>query len=108
MALDKSRRVVCAAMRHPTIPDLIVCGPRHHDKSMRIVLHAIRGVVEGEEDHDTAKWEQGFVNTWAEFLTREEAWEVACEHKQIFRLCGGQVAEDGGKSGVKLYSENLY
>jgi hypothetical protein len=89
-------------MRHPVELDFIVCGPRHHDKSMHTILSQI------DDTLNDVRWEQGFVNTWGEFLTREEAWEVACENNQIFRLCGSQTKEDIGKTGVKLYSENLY
>ena len=37
-----------------------------------------------------SEWEQGFINTWGEFLTREEAWEVAKHNKQIVRFVGNQ------------------
>lgn len=99
--VDNTRRVVCAALKHPLL-DLIVCGPRHHDKNMHSVMSRM-----GEEETDVS-WEQGFVNTWGEFLTREEAWEVACVNNQIYRLCGNQKSEDVGKPGIRLYSENLY
>jgi hypothetical protein len=44
--------------------------------------------------------EQGFVDQRGEYLTREEAFEVASKAGQIIRRCGG----DEGR----LFSENLY
>lgn len=46
------------------------------------------------------KSEPGFVDNCYQFLTREEAFEVAYAAGQILRRCGG---DDG-----KLFSENLY
>jgi hypothetical protein len=51
-------------------------------------------------DWDGRNSEQGFIDTWGNFLTREEAWVNATFNNQIIRRCGG----DEGR----LYSENLY
>lgn len=80
------RKVICAAMRNSH--GIIVLGLRHWDKLMH--MHA----------HDKSGWEQGFIDQRYEFLTREEAWEVATAAGQIIRRVGG----DEGR----LYSENLY
>lgn len=45
-------------------------------------------------------WDQGFIDQWGLFLTREEAWTVAVEKGQIRR----QVNTPEGT----LYSEHLY
>jgi len=88
-----NRIVVCAAIRSAS-GDLI-CAPRHFDETMR---QQIRLSVRLEGDWKTA--EQGFVDQYGEFLSREEAYIVALSEGQIVRRCGG----DKGK----LYSENLY
>lgn len=87
------QRVVCAALRMPGM-DRIICGPRHYDPIMRAQIEA----------HDAPEhWrgsEQGFVDNYGTFLTREEAYVVAKAARQIRRRCGG---DDG-----VLFSENLY
>lgn len=96
-----TKRIVCAALKHP-VYNVIICGARHHDK----VMHSVMGNMDA--DYNDHIWIQGFINTWGEFLTREEAWLVACENNQIIKYVGNQTSDDFGKDGVKLYSENLY
>lgn len=60
------------------------------------------------EEVKLTKWryedvEQGFIDTWGVFHTREEAWKIASHHNQIIRRCGGDTVNGG-----RLYSENLY
>lgn len=88
------RRVVCAANRYKQTGRLVV-GPRHFDATMRATMAWV-----GLEDFYQAAWEQGFIDQWGMFMTREEAWIVAKAAGQIMRRCGG----DEGC----LYSENLY
>lgn len=47
--------------------------------------------------------DQGFVDRNRNYLTREQAWEVAKAAGQIIRRCGGDDSNGG-----TLYSENLY
>jgi hypothetical protein len=82
--------IVCSAVRDST--GQIVCGPRHFDQSM---VRTIKSMLSYTEP-----WEQGFVDQWGNFLTREQAWEIAWKNGQIKRRVGGD--------GTKLYSENLY
>lgn len=83
-------RIVCAALRHES-GDIIV-GPRHFDERM----------VEQIENspHDWRRSEQGFVNSWGEFLSREDAWKVAELH--------GQIIKDQDWFPGLLHSEHLY
>jgi hypothetical protein len=81
--------IVCAANKNK-ISGRIICGPRHWDNIMR---------SQKLESEDFAGWDQGFVNQFGEFLTREEAWIIADTNKQIVK----NVGCDG-----TLYSENLY
>lgn len=84
------RLVVCAANRNRASGRLI-CGPRHWDRTMRQQKRA---------DEDWSGWDQGFVDQFGVFMTREEAWVLATEKGQI--RC--QVDTPPGT----LYSEHLY
>jgi len=88
-------RVVCAALREDG--GEIILGPRHLDDAMRVqIAHS--------QTPDLRYWsqaEQGFIDQYGRFLTREEAFVIATEAGQFFRECGSEA------SGL-LYSENLY
>jgi hypothetical protein len=81
--------IVCAANRHK-VSGRLICGARHWDSAMR------GQKLESEKWYD---FEQGFLNQFAEFLTRQEAWIIAEKNGQIKR----KVSVDG-----VLYSENIY
>jgi hypothetical protein len=85
--------IVCAANRHKETK-LIVCGARHYDPIMRAQMNAMEGFPHW------LRCEQGFIDQYGTFLTREEAWQVAKDNDQIRSRCPG----DEGK----LFSENLY
>ena len=95
--IDKPRQIiVCAACRHGK---LILCGARHWDAVMRAQAKAIQG-----HDGWAGKWnraEQGFINQFGEFLTREEAMQVVKANGQYFN-----ADRNGGDRG--LFSEGLY
>lgn len=86
------RRVVCAANRHRVNKLLVICGARHWDKLMRVQANAM--------GQDCKAWDQGFVDQFGDWMTREEAWIVAADQNQIRRRCG--------EDGESLFSENLY
>lgn len=88
------RRVVCAAVR---CAGMIVCGPRHMDQTMRDTIAAIEDGRSGFGDWSK---DQGFIDQFGVFMTREEALVVAKAAKQIIRRCGGDERQ--------LWSENLY
>lgn len=89
MSITVQRRVVCAANRFPD--GVIILGARHWDPLMREHSELL-GRRGGNE-------EQGFIDQWRVFMTREEAWGVA--------VAAGQIIRDVGCHG-ELYSENLY
>jgi hypothetical protein len=92
------RRVVCAACQ---VGDLILCGPRHWDSTMRKQAKAIQGHDGWESGWNKA--EQGFVDQFGVFMTRKEAMQVAKAAGQVIdidRGCGGDERA--------LYSEGLY
>lgn len=70
-------------------------GARHWDARM----HEQADAVKGEWDSFSTV-EQGFINQYGEFRTRQEAWIIATASGQILRSVDG----DGGF----LYSEHLY
>jgi hypothetical protein len=87
--MSKPRVVVCAALLNND--DEIICSPRHFDSTARAAFNW--------NDH----WwnaEQGFVDQFGVFMSREEAWKVAEAAGQIKYRCGGD--------GKELFSENLY
>lgn len=88
------RRVVCAACRFPD--GIIVLGARHWDPLMSASYRAFASAHDLERKEE----EQGFIDQYRVFMSREEAWEVANAAGQIIRRVGG----DEGC----LYSENLY
>lgn len=85
------QRIVCAANRHRE-SGRIICGARHWDSIMRSQIRI---------DEEFSHFDQGFINQFGEYLTREEAWVIAEEQGQIRQFC-----YDNQKS--YLYSENLY
>lgn len=88
------RRVVCAAIRRKD-GGAMVCSARHFDEVMNSEI-ARSLYLRGEwVDAD-----QGFIDQFGVFMTRQEAWTVANAAGQIVRRVGG---DDGC-----LYSENLY
>lgn len=85
------RRVVCAANLYGN--GVMLVGPRHFDATMRDQFRRFK-LTPG------APHVQGFIDQWGDFMTREEALQVAREQGQIRHRCGGDEAE--------LFSENLY
>lgn len=95
------QRIVCAANR--LIDGTVVLGIRHCDESMRATYETLNVSKE-----DSWKADQGFVDQFGKWLTRQEAWLIACKANQIYRYVGNQTKEDYGIKGTDLYSENLY
>ena len=95
--MSKPNVIVCAAVR--TKDGHIVAGVRHFDNIMRQQI--------GIAFHHEWDWnDQGFLDRFGNFLTREEAWKVAEEAKQIKYRVG---SDWNNVTGVgTLFSENLY
>ncbi|WP_418122304.1 hypothetical protein [Variovorax sp. 160MFSha2.1] len=93
------RRVVCAAIRAAD-GDLLL-GIRHYSADMHRQIAARR---DGEKFKYRLDSDQGFVDQFGTFMSREEAYRVAAQQSQITRplACGK------GLDGPKLYSEGLY
>lgn len=88
------RRVVCAAIK---AKNQIVTSARHFDLLMHDQLRRLP--VEQRERLKHA--EQGFIDQWGKFMSREESFEVA--------TAAGQIRQkSGGADSKELYSEDLY
>ena len=97
----KLQRVVCAANRMPD--GFMFIGARHWDMHMHQQADNYKQVG-GTKENSLVKAEQGFIDQFGNFLTREEAWEIARRQGQIIRECSDPIdCEDG-----MLFSENLY
>ena len=97
---EPQRRVVCAANKYVCNFDgkvIIIAGARHYDLVMRSQIEALEKSYWHLIKHTEV---QGFIDQRGEFMTREEAWQVALHAGQIVRRCGGD--------GSRLFSENLY
>lgn len=93
MNVEAPKRIVCAAMKMKDGTTIV--GVRHFSPDMRATMKRIYG-----DDYKYLVAEQGFIDTWANFLTREEAWVAALANGQILRPLPGREGT--------LYSENLY
>lgn len=103
-------RIVCAACR--TAAGQVVCGPRHFDATMWCqILGLTPGAFKIAQEAGTLPplpdaarvWqgaEEGFIDQHGNFYTREEAWKLAEQGKQI-------AFDDDWQRG-SLHSEHLY
>ncbi len=100
-------RIVCAANRHPDL-EIPLLGPRHWSDTMRQQYDHIEGLMNSDSRFSGSmpphhEFEEGFIDKFGNFKTRQEAWVIAEAAGQIIRRVGGDQ-RDGGT----LYSENLY
>ncbi|QQG33545.1 hypothetical protein [Pectobacterium phage PcCB7V] len=95
------RRIVCAANRFQLKDGgvLIIPGSRHYSKDMALVLDQLRDKV--VSDHVTGD-DQGFIDQWGEYHTREEAVIIAKHAGQVNTVRKKTDPAD------ELFSEDLY
>lgn len=95
------RRIVSAANRFQLKDGgvLVIPGSRHYSKDMALVLDQLRDKV--VSDHVTGD-NQGFIDQWGEYHTREEALIIATHAGQV-----NTVRKKGGPAD-ELFSEDLY
>lgn len=103
-------RIICAAVQNKD--GRITCGPRHFDGTMWAQILGITLEEFSNIQRDPAGsvpitvkiWqgaEEGFIDQYGKFYTREEAWPIALENEQI------NPQEFMWQTG-KLHSEHLY
>ena len=94
-------RILCAANRYGYV---ILAGVRHGCGVMSNILHIVDGELHlRQQFEDCDKVEQGFITSKGRYVSRQEAWKIALDQRQIVRRVGGNTANGG-----TLYSENLY
>ncbi len=95
------RRVVCAAIR--AADGSVLLGIRHYSRDMHAQIQA-RGMMDGQKFIRRMDEDQGFVDQYGVFMSREEAYRVAEASGQLRypEACGN------GLNGPRLYSEGLY
>jgi hypothetical protein len=100
LAVYDNSRIICAANKLQLEDGsiVVVAGARHWDKGMHEIVDVFYSPLSRE-------LEQGFIDQFNNFYTREQAWIIAETNGQIVRRVGGDTKLDG--SG-KLFSENLY
>ncbi len=77
--------------------DIIIPSARHWDPLMMRIIMALSDRL------STECQEQGFIDQYGNFHSREDAWIIAKENNQIIHRVGGDTANGG-----RLFSENLY
>lgn len=88
--------VVCAACRFNGVT---LTGARHFDN---VMLNQLENMKEGTKpSKEGERWEQGFIDQFGDFLTREEAMTIVKENGQPFN-----TKRNG--SDKELHSEGLY
>lgn len=87
--------IVCAANR--LSDGLIIAGARHWDDIMAAVARRIIG----DDKAEYGKAEQGFIDQWGRFYTREEAYLLVQSNGQPFNAERNQLTSI-------LFSEGLY
>lgn len=89
------RRVVCSAIR---FGDIMLTGCRHWDVTMRNQVRNLSRValkkINLEEE------EQGFLDQWGNFMSREEAFQVA--------ILSGQITREDMGCREGLFSEDVW
>ncbi len=93
------RRVVCAAIR--AADGELLLGIRHYSNDMH---RQIEQRVDGSKFKTRHDEDQGFVDQWGQWMSREEAYHVA---KATDRIAFPEACGEG-LEGPRLYTEGLY
>lgn len=97
---DIKRFIVCAANRYTTNQgEVVVIGVRHYYPIMRKFIYAVQ--FEQGEKLLMQSGDQGFIDQWGNWISREDALFIAESNGQYINY------ESNG-STTKLFSEGLY
>lgn len=88
------KRIIVTAANKLGNTGIMLVGARHWDKVMVAQWESLKPLL----DIKHSEIEQGFIDQYGQFLTRDEAYYVAYENEQPL------ICEDWGQ----LYSENLH
>lgn len=100
MTASHDRRVVCAAIR--AADGEVLLGIRHYSRDMHRQIEMRTDGAKFRHRHDE---DQGFVDQHGDFMSRQEAAQVAKKAGQPIRLEACAFDMDGN---LKLHSEGLY
>jgi hypothetical protein len=100
--MSSKQYVVCAANRNE-VTGLIICGARHWDDLMCAQADAAGYELSATSD----PWEQGFVDQFGSFLTREEAAVIVKESNQTLHGELDEMLKTYLRNDY-LFSEHLY
>ena len=78
------------------IGDFVIPGPRHFDDTMHEIISRLN------LESAAADMEQGFIDQWGRFYSREDAMKMVKASGQPFNL------ERNGSQDTELFSEGLY
>ena len=98
--MSNIKRIVCAAIR--ASDGELLLGIRHYSPDM---YRQIEQRVDGEKFKHRLDEDQGFVDQYGNWLSREDAHLIAKENGQIVRP---EAVGKGVGGWPKLYSEALY
>jgi len=87
--------IVCAACRYG---DFIVTGARHWDN---IMINTVRKIYGNSSKEVCSKSDQGFIDQYGRFYSRQEAYQIVQENGQPFNAARNTIVGE-------LYSEGLY
>jgi hypothetical protein len=93
------RRVVCAAIR--AADGSLLLGIRHYSADMHAQLAQRK---DADKFYHREGQDQGFVDQWGVYMTREQAYWVAAEQGQII----DRHACWNGPDEPRLFSEGIY
>lgn len=94
---DVKIHIVCAATQFDD--NLVIAGARHFDDVMHGVIRRIFPTL--ERAAECSKSEQGFIDQFGRFYTREEAYDIVQSNGQAFN-------PERNRSTKALFSEGLY
>jgi len=79
--------------------DTIIVSARHFDKLMHLQIDSMYGE---DRSFPSNEFEQGFIDQFGDFYTREEAMQKVLETGQPYD------EQRNGDQAIELYSEGLY
>ncbi len=101
--MNTERRVVCAAIRAES--GKLLLGIRHYSEDMKAQLFHR---ADATDFFNRKGADQGFVDQYGVYMTREEAWRVAYVGGQISNAKFIEGTTRSPDTQPKLYSEDLY
>jgi len=100
---NMSSPVIVAAACRNNVDGVIFVGARHFDMVMHQQIDAIYDLDKPEQKRGVSRADQGFIDQFGRFWSREDAFNIA---KEAGQLEGREKTDYEGST--TLYSEDLY